>query len=171
MRPLILPNCVQLAPAHRSPKVQRIPLANPEFKNISLSETTGSPKDQKYEKVIDQSKETYDFGATLNMSAQNLLESQKKDGCDDQKASAFDLSGISDETGRSKSDSHVIKMRPFISTSRIRFGVITSRLDRLIFHSMLDRFAPEPDIIQIKRSLYQFRFGSRKQLNPKWDHR
>jgi hypothetical protein len=107
--PLILLDFVPFVPsALQSPTAQQIPL--PEFKNLSLSETTGFPKDQKDEVVIeilDQPKETENFGATINMSAEDLLESQKNSGWDVQKISTLDSVEVSDENGRSKSDSHV----------------------------------------------------------------
>jgi hypothetical protein len=110
--PLILPDFVPSVPSVQVPTAQQIPL--PEFKNLSFSEPTGSPEDQKDEVVIeilDQSKETEDFGATVNMSAEDLLESQKNDGWDVQKVSVHDSVEISDETEKSKSDSHVNKMK------------------------------------------------------------
>jgi hypothetical protein len=65
-------------PALQSLTAQQILLK--EFKNLSLSEPTGSPKDQREEVVIeilDQPRETEDFGATVNMSAEDLLKSEK----------------------------------------------------------------------------------------------
>jgi hypothetical protein len=58
-------------PALQSLIAQQILLK--EFKNLLLSEPTGSPKDQREEVVIeilDQPKETEDFGATVNMTAE-----------------------------------------------------------------------------------------------------
>jgi hypothetical protein len=63
---------MDFVPSVQVPTAQQIPL--PEFKNLSLTEPTGSPKGQKDEVVIeilDQSKETDDFGATVNMSIWN----------------------------------------------------------------------------------------------------
>jgi len=71
--PLILPDFDEVVPAVplvQAPAAQQIPL--PEFQNLSLLEPPGfpNPKDEVVIEILDQSKETEDFGATVNMSAE-----------------------------------------------------------------------------------------------------
>jgi hypothetical protein len=61
--------------------------------------------------ILDQPKENEDFGATVNMSAEDLLESQKNGDWDVREVSIADSVEISKENGRSKSNSQVNKMK------------------------------------------------------------
>jgi hypothetical protein len=130
---LISPDFVDVFPTVQVPTNQQIPL--PVFKNPSLSEPTGSPKDQKEEVVIEilgQSKETEDFGATVNMSAEDLLASQKNGGWDVLEISVPNTVGISDEIRRSKSNFHVNKTKDrFYQSDKNRRDFKSSRLGRV----------------------------------------
>jgi hypothetical protein len=77
----------------------------PEFKNLSLSEPTGSLNKKTNEVFIeipDQSKDFGGFGSD---------HKTRKSDLDVQEVLDFELSEISDETGRSNSDSHLTKMK------------------------------------------------------------